>query len=163
MSNVDMGPDELIVLVATCVADGETWVVPDKQFLKILFECAPESGRILNPANYEIYGYSSFTTAVAEGELPVRLEELQKSINTNFACWDEEARCFDTSICSGVADTYAFVNANAVTYSAFGDNVFASEMPADYDKWVAERTGCGEVAKPVAKVESSTERKPWLL
>ena len=153
--------EQLIVLVGSSLADGETWVVDDAAFVDFLFERAPEHGRIMNPSNYSIDGYVSFTNTVLDGSLPVRLEELQVAINERFACWDAESECFDTTICSGVSDVYAFVNANALNASSFGPHVFSREAPQNYNEWL---TGASHSAQPsVEKVKSSTTKKPWLL
>lgn len=153
--------EQLIVLVGTCIADGETWVVDDQAFMQFLFERGPEHSRILNASNYSIDGYVSFTAAVLDGSLSVRLEDLQRAINEHFACWDEEAGTFDTTVCSGVADTYAFVTANGITPDSFGPNVFDGERPSNYDEWRCKFHHSNQVS--VEGVKTSTTKKPWLL
>lgn len=164
----EMSLDDLVVLVGTSIADGESCVVPDTEFLKLMFERAPERERLFNPNNFNVEGYASFTQALSAGDFGVRLEDIQKGINERWACWDDDAGCFDTSQCPGVIDSYAFVNANSLLPAAFGRDVFENEEPADTDRLYAmdrercsaswERTG----AKALS-ADSSTERKPWLL
>lgn len=128
--------------------------------MEILFEPAPESSRILNPSNYNIDGYPTFTDAVSNGHMSVRLEELQKIINDRWACWDPDERRFNTEGVYGVIDTYAFVNANCLTREAFGSEPFLNDLPTDWMKWLKADE---PVATPVVSPQSSTERKPWLL
>lgn len=160
MSRVRMEIAELIVLVGTSIADGESYVVPETEFLKILFDPAPESSRILNPSRCNIDGYPTFTDAVVNDHLSVRLEELQKIINDRWACWDPDNQRFNTEGVHGVIDTYAFVNANCLTREAFGSEPFLNDLPTDWLAWLALLE---KEKAPVTSPQSSTERKPWLL
>lgn len=165
MPDFKMDIEELIVLVGTCVATGETYVVPDDKFLRMMFKQAPEQGRMFNPGNFSVDGYLSFTQALLNGEFGTRIEDIQKGLNERWACWDEEHRCFDTSQCPGVIDSYAFVNANSLNRTAFESNPFELEVPNDIATLYLKNDDHRPTPEAVAvkKVEVSTQRKPWLL